>query len=146
LLLVTTAIALVSFYFFPTAPPRFFPNYGFVDPAVSNHLVNAGEAQPSSYTYNPYAAMPSLHVGYALVVALSAFLADRRIWIRGLALLYPVAMAAVVIISGNHWLLDVAGAVVTVVLAQCILLLWGVLRSVALASFTRVVPPSQARL
>jgi membrane-associated phospholipid phosphatase len=142
---VSTAIALVSFYFFPTAPPRFFPNYGFVDPAVSNHLVNAGEAQPSSYTYNPYAAMPSLHVAYALVVALSAFLADRRVWVRGLAVVYPVVMAAVVIISGNHWLLDVAGAAVTVAIAACILLAWGVVRPIVLNSLKGMVAPSHAR-
>lgn len=146
LIVLTTAIALISFYVYPTAPPRLLPNYGFVDPAVSSHLVNAGEAQPSSYTYNPYAAMPSLHVGYALVVAWSAFLADRRLWIRLLAALYPVTMGAVVIISGNHWLLDVAGAAVTVAAAQCILLLWSALRSLAGASFARMVQPSHARL
>jgi hypothetical protein len=146
LIVLTTAIALVAFYLYPTAPPRFLPNYGFVDPAVSNHLVDAGEAQPGSYTYNPYAAMPSLHVGYALVVAWSAFLADRRVWIRVLSALYPVTMAAVVVISGNHWLLDVAGAFATVILAQVILLLWSVIRILVAHSLARMVTPSHAQL
>lgn len=122
LLMVTTAIALVAFYLYPTAPPRMLGNYGFVDPLQSNHLVGAGGSQPGSYTYNPYAAMPSLHVAYAIVVSWVAFLANRQIVLRVLAVLYPVVMAATVIISGNHWLLDVAGAVITVLAARLILL------------------------
>jgi membrane-associated phospholipid phosphatase len=121
LLMLVTAIALVVYYVYPTAPPRMLTNYGFVDPAVLNHLTPAGEDQPESYTYNPYAAMPSLHVAYAMVVAISVIAADRRLWLRILAALYPVSMAAVVIISGNHWLLDVAGACITVVASACLL-------------------------
>lgn len=126
MLMVTTAIALAVFYLYPTAPPRMLSNYGFVDPAVVvHHLIGDGGAQPGSYTYNPYAAMPSLHVGYALIVGWSLFRATRRLAVRVIALLYPLAMGAAVIISGNHWLLDVAGAVVTVLVARLIVLgLW----------------------
>lgn len=123
-LMLTTAIALVAFYVYPTAPPRMLGNYGFVDPLQLHHLVGAGGAQPGSFTYNPYAAMPSLHVGYALVVAWGLFLAERSRWIRAAAIIYPVLMAATVVISGNHWILDVAGAVVTVAVAgACVLTL-----------------------
>lgn len=121
LLLVTTAIALVAFYLYPTAPPRLLSNYGFVDPTVLYHLVSQGGAQVSSYTYNPYAAMPSLHVGYAIVAAWGLFIGTRRRIVRVLAVVYPFAMAGAVIISGNHWVLDVVGAVVTVLAARLIL-------------------------
>lgn len=117
MLVVTTAIALVSFYVYPTAPPRFLSQYGFVDPLQLHHLVSDGGSQAGSYTYNPYAAMPSLHVAYALVVGWTLFLCERRLWIRICACAYPLLMGAAVIISGNHWLLDVAGAYVTVLLA-----------------------------
>lgn len=120
LLMATTGIALVAFYVYPTAPPRLLSNYGFVDPTVVYHLVSQGGAQVNSYTYNPYAAMPSLHVGYALVSAWSIFIAVRHRIVRVLAVLYPFAMAAAVIISGNHWVLDVVGAGVTVLLARLI--------------------------
>jgi membrane-associated phospholipid phosphatase len=124
LLMLTTAIALLAFYVYPTAPPRMLGNYGFVDPLQLHHFVGEGGAQPSSYTYNPYAAMPSLHVGYALVVAWGLIVAERNTWIRVAAIFYPVVMAATVIISGNHWILDVAGAVVTVAISgTCILTL-----------------------
>jgi hypothetical protein len=55
-------------------------------------------------------------------------------------------MAAVVVISGNHWLLDVAGAFATVILAQVILLLWSVIRILVAHSLARMVTPSHAQL
>lgn len=130
LLMLTTAIALIVFYLFPTAPPRLLANYGFVDPLVLNKLTGPGGSQPTSYTYNPYAAMPSLHVGYALVTAVAVVTLARRWWVRWLGGLYPGAMAVVVIISGNHWVLDVLGAVVTVALSAALLRLrlWGLAR------------------
>jgi hypothetical protein len=121
-LAVTTALALVAFYVYPTAPPRLLANYGFVDPAQLHHLVPEGGAQLDSYTYNPYAAMPSLHVAYALIVGWVVILVDRRLWARALGGLYPCAMAAAVVISGNHWVLDVAGAAITVGLAGLLVL------------------------
>ncbi|HEX6510202.1 MAG TPA: phosphatase PAP2 family protein, partial [Chloroflexota bacterium] len=95
-----------------------------------------GGAQPDSYTYNPYAAMPSLHVGYALVVAWGVFVAERRLWVRLAAILYPILMAATVVISGNHWILDVAGAAVTVVASGIILLSISRLQSLVFARWT----------
>jgi membrane-associated phospholipid phosphatase len=122
LMMLTTAIALVAFYIYPTAPPRMLGNYGFVDPLQLHHLVGDGGAQPGSYTYNPYAAMPSLHVAYALIVGWGLVLAERTTWIRAAAILYPAVMAATVVISGNHWILDVVGAVITVAVAAGVLL------------------------
>lgn len=122
MLVVTTAMALVAFYLYPTAPPRMLSNYGLVDPLQLHQFVSAGGAQADSYTYNPYAAMPSLHVAYALIVGFCLLLAERRWWIKIVASLYPLLMAATVVISGNHWVLDVAGAVVTVALAGVLVL------------------------
>lgn len=127
--MLTTAIALVAFYLYPTAPPRMLANYGFVDPLQLHHFVGAGGEQPDSYTYNPYAAMPSLHVGYALVAVWGLLVAERSRLVRLLAALYPFLMAAAVVISGNHWLLDVAGAVVTVALARSFLFIMSLLAS-----------------
>lgn len=137
LMMLTTAIALVAFYLYPTAPPRMLGNYGFVDPTISNHLVGAGGAQPSSYTYNPYAAMPSLHVGYALVAAWAVFAGSRRVWLRLLAAIYPVLMTADVIISANHLFLDIVGAILTVLLARSILLGFSLLRGALPAHLPR---------
>jgi membrane-associated phospholipid phosphatase len=124
MLFVTTALALVAYYVYPTAPPRMLGNYGFVDPLQFHNLVSAGGAQADSFTFNPYAAMPSVHVAYALIVAWTLLLSERQLWVRVLAACYPFAMAATVVMSGNHWILDVVGAVATVLLARA--LLWSI--------------------
>jgi membrane-associated phospholipid phosphatase len=139
LMMVTTAIALVAFYLYPTAPPRLLTNYGFVDPLQLHHLVGAGGAQPGSYTYNPYAAMPSLHVGYALAVSWGLYRSIRSLPLRILTFVYPLCMGAAVVISGNHWLLDVAGAVATVALAGTMVLLATWLRPVVWSAVYRAV-------
>lgn len=117
LIAATTGITLIVYYLYPTAPPRMFGPWGFVDPLTLHHFAAAGGEQPGSYLYNPYAAMPSLHVGYALCVAWALWLSYPSVRVRLLAGLYPLVMAAVVIISANHWILDVVGAIVTVALA-----------------------------
>jgi hypothetical protein len=128
LFMVATGLALVVFTLYPTAPPRMFPNYGFADPAELTHLVAAGGAQLSSYTYDPYAAMPSLHVTYAIIVGIALIVAERgRVW-KVLGVVYPLAMAATVIISANHWILDVVGSCVTVGLSWALLLMAGSVR------------------
>jgi hypothetical protein len=127
LIATTTGITLIVYYLYPTAPPRMLTQYGFVDPPGLHQFIPAGGGeQLDSYFYNPYAAMPSLHVGYALCVAWALFLVYPSLKARLLASLYPLAMAATVIISGNHWVLDVVGAVITVALAGTLLHLGGI--------------------
>lgn len=141
LIATTTGITLVVYYLYPTAPPRMLTNFGFVDPM--HQFIPAGNEQFDSYMYNPYAAMPSLHVGYALCVAWALFLVYPSLRVRLLAALYPVAMAAAVIISGNHWILDIVGAVVTVALAGVVVYLAGITASRVRRWATRVATRTQ---
>ena len=66
--------------------------------------------------YNPFAAVPSLHFGYALIVGVAVFaLASNRV-LRVAGALYPAAMLVVIVATGNHFFFDAAlGAVVAVV-------------------------------
>ena len=121
LIYLTSAMALVIYMVFPTAPPRMFAPYGFVDPATALGLSQAGGAGMTSYTYNPFAAMPSLHLVYALIVGATLVIVGKRLWIRALGVIYPIVMLAVILISANHWVLDAVGAVVVV--AVCALIL-----------------------
>src|ERR1700691_3452856 len=70
--MIAMAIALVGYVVFPTAPPRFFPEWGFID-TVSNltgvHVSHASAAMTN--LVNPYAAVPSMHVAVALMVGWS---------------------------------------------------------------------------
>jgi membrane-associated phospholipid phosphatase len=66
--------------------------------------------------YNPYAAMPSMHVGWALLVGIALLHCSRRRGTRALAILYPVFMAVTVVVTGNHYVVDcIAGAVIATV-------------------------------
>jgi membrane-associated phospholipid phosphatase len=63
--------------------------------------------------FNPYAAMPSLHVGWSILVASVVYRATSRTWLRVAAVLHPVLMALAVTQTGNHYLADsLAGALV----------------------------------
>ena len=112
-LIVALALAAIVFLFFPTAPPRMLPDLGIHD-TVGMQSHDAGSFHGISY--NPYAAMPSLHVGWSLIVASGVFRAVRSPWVRGAAIVHPLLMTAATIATGNHYLLDcLAGAAIGVV-------------------------------
>jgi PAP2 superfamily len=112
-LLVASALALVGFLAYPTAPPR-LAGIGIAD-TVSNGHINLNDGLVSSL-YNPYAAVPSMHVGYALIVATSLLRHGGGRLVRALGMLYPAFVLLVVVATGNHFLLDAAaGALVAAV-------------------------------
>jgi hypothetical protein len=109
-LLLASGLALVGFLVYPTAPPR-LAGIGIADTVTNGHIdLNKGLV---SSLYNPYAAIPSMHIGYALLVAASLFHHGRRRLVRVLAALYPPFVLLVVVATGNHFFLDAAaGALV----------------------------------
>jgi membrane-associated phospholipid phosphatase len=111
--LTLNLLGIAVYALLPTAPPRMVPTSGIVDTAwvLSPHSLQWGI---TSAVANPYAAMPSLHMAYALFVACTVILLSRRTWMKLLFGLYPVAIGVAVIATGNHWFLDaLAGALVT---------------------------------
>jgi hypothetical protein len=109
-LLLASGIALVGFLAYPTAPPR-LAGIGIAD-TVSNGHVDLNSGLVSSL-YNPYAAVPSMHIGYALIVAVSLLRLGRRPVVRALGALYPSAVLLIVVATGNHFFVDAAaGALV----------------------------------
>ena len=110
-LLVSGAIGLVVFVTFPMAPPRFLPDLGFVD-TVTLHTNSYRVLQPPAFT-NQYAAMPSLHVGWNMLMGVAIFtLTTYRFW-KVFAVLMPLCMYSATILTANHYILDgVAGSIV----------------------------------
>jgi hypothetical protein len=108
-LVVASYVALLAYWFLPVAPPR-FAEPGMVDVVLRHHAYGMGGSHPGQGSLaDVYAAMPSLHVGWALWVALAAHRAWRTPW-RHLGWMYPVLTTLVVFSTGNHYLLDaVAG-------------------------------------
>jgi hypothetical protein len=112
-----TASALVVHLLMPLAPPRMIAAFGMVD---TGHVYGpAVYGSPTTdHLTNQYAAMPSLHVGWAIVVAIALIGATRSRW-RWLWLAHPVITLLVVVSTGNHYWLDavVVSALLAVVLA-----------------------------
>ena len=100
----------------PVAPPRLLPATGVVDAA---RLLGQSVYAPSGlHDYTQLTAMPSVHVGWSLLVALAVVTASTSRW-RWLILAHPLITIAAVVVTGNHFWLDgiVAAAMVGVVLA-----------------------------
>jgi membrane-associated phospholipid phosphatase len=109
--MVAMVFALLGYVLFPTAPPRFLPEWGFQD-TVADFFGNSA-SQTASVLYNPYAAMPSMHVAFALMVAVPAAQLTRLRLLKAVWFVYPLIVTFVVISTGNHFWMDAAvGSVV----------------------------------
>jgi membrane-associated phospholipid phosphatase len=105
--MIAMAIALVGYTVFPTAPPRFMPEWGFIDTVSDFTPVNVSHTSASmSSLFNPYAAVPSMHVAFALMIGSSLALLVRRRAVRVLWLLYPLLMTFVIVVTANHFIVD----------------------------------------
>jgi hypothetical protein len=103
-LAILTGLALVGHLMFPLAPPRMLPELGWVDTGVLLGQSVYG-ADTDSGLANQFAAMPSLHVGWAFMVAVYMIRATRSHW-RWLWITHPVITFAVVVVTANHYWLD----------------------------------------
>lgn len=104
-LLLSGLVGLIIFNVFPLAPPRLMPwPYGMVD---TLSLLSRVNYHSGGNFVNPYAAMPSMHVAWNLVASLALLGAARNLPARVLALLSPALMSVSVVVTGNHFVLDV---------------------------------------
>jgi hypothetical protein len=104
-LLLATALAVVGYVVFPTAPPR-LSGLGIAD-TISGGPVDLNKGLVSSL-YNPFAAVPSMHVGYALIVGASLARYARHLITRFAGRAYPLFVVLVIVATGNHFLVDAA--------------------------------------
>jgi hypothetical protein len=120
-LMVATVIGLVGFSLLPVAPPRMLP--GFIDTMAQYADAGWWGEQASaprgvgSYT-NQFAAMPSLHVGWALWAGWQLVVHGRHRITKLSGVLYPALITIVVMATGNHYLLDAVAGVAVVLLAM----------------------------
>ena len=111
-LLLMTAVGLMFYILLPVAPPRLLPDAGWVDTMKTwSHLGwwGGGASAPAGLEHltDQYAAMPSLHVGWAVWCAW-AWRGATSGWVRRLGWLYPASIATAVVLTANHYVLDVA--------------------------------------
>jgi hypothetical protein len=104
---ISALLGLAIYIALPVAPPRFLP--GFVDTLKSAGIGLDGSTV--GLLYNPYAAMPSLHVGWALLAGMALITSARTRWLRAAGVALPALMTLVVLVTGNHFLLDVLAGI-----------------------------------
>jgi hypothetical protein len=111
--LASGAIAVVIYATYPVAPPRLVPFAGYVDTMALFDRVGYNAQEVSAFV-NPFAAVPSLHFGWSLLLGLVIAKVASSPLLKAAGVLWPLAMFFSVVMTGNHFILDaVAGAVVS---------------------------------
>ncbi len=139
-----TALAIIGFAFFPLMPPRLLdaacPPVGYGAACIDHEFRNYNGAENFGYSdtikefggpwafdrgpgktlSNQYAAMPSLHIGWATWCVFAMFPLARRRWVRLALLIYPLFTLACIVITGNHFWIDGVGGIVVFVVGYWI--------------------------
>jgi len=118
-MLVSGALGMLVFVSYPVAPPR-LSGLGLTD-TVTQSSDSYRYLQPPAFV-NQYAALPSLHVGWDLLVGMAIFAATTNVALRVVGCLMPVAMAYAVIATANHFVLDVVAGVMLVIIGHTVAL------------------------
>jgi membrane-associated phospholipid phosphatase len=116
LLMLVNVLGLVGYVLLPTAPPRMFPELGFVDTLASVGTANHGSALVE-LAANPYAAMPSLHAADSLIVGVMLAFLVKPVWLKVLWLMWPAWVWFTVMATGNHFWLDIVAGIAVVLVA-----------------------------
>ena len=107
--LSTWLLSLPVYALFPVAPPR------LADPEMVDTITSqTGFALDSKLTtslYNPLAAVPSLHAGFALAVGAAILRHAQTLVPRLLGALWPATVALAVVATGNHFVLDIGAGI-----------------------------------
>lgn len=114
--LVAMALALVGYALYPTAPPRLLPGEGFTD-TIAVFTGVAQDEGTASLLVNQYAAVPSMHIAFSLMVAVPAAALARHSWSRAAWGSYPLVVLFVIVATGNHFWLDAAAGAAVACLA-----------------------------
>ncbi|HEX2358756.1 MAG TPA: phosphatase PAP2 family protein [Solirubrobacterales bacterium] len=99
------ALSVLVYWLYPTAPPRFLDELG-LDPSSAVTGNDPLLSNPGDPLFNPVAAVPSMHVGLAIIFSWSLAFLVRPIWLKAPLFAYPLLMTYVVVASGNHYWID----------------------------------------
>lgn len=103
-MVISGLIGFAFFALYPMAPPRLMPELAVVD-TIMRDTSSYRVLQPPMFT-NPYAAMPSLHVGWNLLMGIMIYRNSRHLFWRAFAVVMPVLMWVATVLTANHFVLD----------------------------------------
>jgi len=127
MVIAAMAISFLGYWLYPTAPPRFVPELGIVDTVGGTQGFSPPEYASDAY-YNPFAAVPSMHVGLSSLFAWSLALLVRPRMLKALLFAYPLLVTFGVVATGNHYWIDGLFGVMTTFAAAGVALLLARLR------------------
>jgi hypothetical protein len=104
MMMVAMVLALIGYITFPAAPPRLFPEWGFID-SVTN-LAGVSHKSGVNDLFNPYAAVPSMHVAFSLMIGWTLARVCKHRPVRVFWALYPLLITFVIVSTANHFLSD----------------------------------------
>lgn len=122
LFLLTNLLAVVLYNLFPLAPPRLATGLRYLGRPFHFADTVFGGGGGVKLSFDEFAAMPSLHVAWALIVGLTVVYVARAPLARLLGLLYPLVMGTAVVVSGNHYIADGLGAMAVLSVSFLIIL------------------------
>jgi hypothetical protein len=117
-LVLANLLAFIVFWRFPVAPPRMLP--GFTDVVAASHTVGSWHTGALASQANQLAAMPSLHIAWAVWCTLVVWRIAKRRWLRALGVIYPFITAFAVLATGNHFVFDIFGGLATIAVSVSI--------------------------
>jgi PAP2 superfamily protein len=117
--MLANLIGLVGYVLLPTAPPRMFPDFGFIDSLSDFGGISHGSAVVQLAS-NPYAAVPSLHAADALILGIVLATLVKSRFLKAVWLAWPVWVWIVVMATGNHFWVDIAAGVVVAGVASTV--------------------------
>ena len=120
-LVLINIVGFAVYALYPVAPPRLLPGNVFMDTVAQ---AGFGSSHGGPIPINQYAAMPSLHLGWATWVALVGFALTRKVWLRCLLVLHPILTTLVVMGTANHYLLDAVFGTLLSFAAVSVALAW----------------------
>lgn len=120
--MLTMVLGAIVFAVYPLAPPRFMPGLGIADTVTLLGLDPAPHSD-SAISYNRFAAMPSLHYAWALLVMIGAFKIGGK-WVVATGITFQVLMFFAIIATGNHYILDALAGALLLLVALYILRQW----------------------
>ncbi len=121
-LIITGLLAFVGYMVYPLAPPRLttglvYHHHAFVFHNTMPYPQGGLQVNGRPLGYNPYAAMPSLHIAWATIVAAALLLLSRNPLVRVFAVIYPAIMMLAIVVTANHYIMDGVGSLIAVGLA-----------------------------
>ncbi len=127
--ILVNLFALAIYENFPVAPPRLttgliFNHHSFAFRDTLFGVVDAsGRVVGTQTGYNEFSALPSVHMAWAVVAGASLVILARPLWAKSIGVIYPVCMLIAVVVTGNHYFLDVVGGIAVVVAAYGVAML-----------------------